>query len=237
MESKKHFIYNTSQHIQDNTPKGIKIMLPLLATWITLTITALIPLPSYLLVGITFVLTIIIYKFISYIIEKEETIIKEHKRILNDFHDVFVNLSEENKKLNGELEAEFKDFDKYVISSKTDLFGRITYASTALCKISGYSQKEMLGKSHNILRHPDMPKSVFKDMWNTIEDDRVWAGEVKNLKKNGLGKENGCYWVNAIISPIYDYEGNKIGYNSIRQNITNKKILQGCKCNEGNNDK
>ncbi len=220
----------THQIIQDKTPRSLKIAAPIFGAWIILTLTTLIPLPSYILTLITFILTYIIYKFMDYIIDKEEIILKEHNKQLDDFHEIFVNLSEENKKLSGELEAEFKDFDKYVISSKTDLFGRITYASTALCEISGYTQEEMIGKPHNILRHPDMPKSAFKDMWSTIEANRVWAGEVKNLKKNGLSEEEGCYWVNAIVSPIYDFEGNKIGYNSIRQNITNKKQLQGCKC-------
>ena len=221
----------TYKTIQDRTPRSVKLAVPIFGVWLLLTITTLIPLPNYLLALFTLVLTIGIYYFINYILIKEEKIIKEHSKQLNDFHEIFVNLSEENKKLSGELESEFQDFDKYVISSKTDLFGRITYASTALCEISGYTKEEMIGKPHSILRHPDMPKAAFKDLWETIEEGRVWAGEVKNLKHNGLEDENGCYWVNAIVSPIYDYNGNKIGYNSIRQNITHKKKLQGCNCN------
>lgn len=166
------------------------------------------------------VITIVIYSFITYIINAEEVIIHEHKKKLNHFQELFVNLSEENKKLSGELEQQFTDFDTYVISSKTDLFGRITYVSKALSDISGYTKKEMIGKPHSIVRHSDMPKEAFKDMWNTIEHDRIWSGEVKNKTKNG-----DHYWVKAIVSPIYDSDWNKIGYNSIRQDITAEKKI------------
>jgi PAS domain S-box-containing protein len=205
--------------IQQNTPNSLKLLFPIFGIWFLLTLTTLVHLPCYILAGITLIITILAYIFISYIIEKEKYIIVEHQKQLNSFNELFVNLSEENKKLSGELEDQFKDFDRYVISSKTDLFGRITYASTALCKISGFSKEEMLGKPHNIIRHPDMTKEAFRDMWDTIEKNEIWAGEVKNLKKDG-----GFYWVNAIISPIHDSDGNKIGYNSIRQDITKEKI-------------
>jgi len=168
--------------------------------------------------GIATISTVLIYLFINFILDSEEKVLKEHNKKLNDFHELFTNLSEENKKLTGELEHLFTDFDTYVISSKTDLFGRITYTSKALQKISGYTEEEMLGKPHNILRHHDMPASAFKNMWEVIEDDRIWSGEVKNLKKCG-----GFYWVRSIVSPIYDNTGGKIGYNSIRQDITKEK--------------
>jgi len=100
------------------------------------------------------------------------------------------------------------------IVSKTDLKGIITYANTPFCKLSGYSKEELIGKPHNIVRHPDMPKAAFKDMWETIEKGKKWKGIVKNLRKDGK-----YYWVEAFIQPIYDDEGNKIGYISARRPI------------------
>ncbi len=207
------------KYFQINTSKRAKILVPLFFIYGMLALTTMLPLPSYILVTIASVVTFLVYFFIDFILESEQKIIKEHQKELNDFHELFVNLSDENKKLTGELEHLFTDFDNYVISSKTDLFGRITYVSRALQKISGYTEEEMLGKPHNILRHPDMPASAFKDMWETIEDNRIWSGEVKNLKNDG-----GFYWVRAIVSPIYDTDGGKIGYNSIRQDITKEKV-------------
>ena len=77
----------------------------------------------------------------------------------------------------------------------TDLDGIITYASQAYESISGYTKEELIGKPHSIVRHPDMPTSAFKNLWNTIKDGQTWNGEVKNLKKDGS-----FYWVDATIS-------------------------------------
>ncbi len=120
-----------------------------------------------------------------------------------------------------ELQNSIDIIDKNVIYSRTDLKGIITYASKAFCTISGYSNDELIGKPHNIVRHLDMPKSAFKDLWETIEKGKEWVGEVKNLKKNG-----DFYWVEAHISPEYDLQGNRIGYAAIRHNITDKKTLE-----------
>ena len=78
-----------------------------------------------------------------------------------------------------------KTYDTHVIASKTDLKGVITYASKAYEMISGYSQEELIGKSHSIARHPDTPKEVFKELWDTIQSGQTWRGEIKNLAKNG----------------------------------------------------
>ena len=107
---------------------------------------------------------------------------------------------------------------QYVIYSTTDLKGIITKVSDAFCNISGYSKKELLGQPHSMVRHPDMPSSAFKDMWDTIQKGKTWKGEVKNLKKNG-----DYYWVLANISPQFDKENNLIGYMAVRQDITDKK--------------
>lgn len=127
----------------------------------------------------------------------------------------------EYKRLKLRQEQYLKILDENVITSRTDLGGFITMASKAFCNISGYTQEELLGKPHNIVRHPDMPKSVFKDMWEVIQNNKVWEGEIKNLKKDG-----GYYWVKATISPDFDERGYKIGYTAIRHDITDKKTVE-----------
>jgi aerotaxis receptor len=101
------------------------------------------------------------------------------------------------------------------IISKTDLKGIITYVNKPFCKLSGYSREELIGKPHNIIRHPDMPKSVFKQMWSTIEKGEKFRGFVKNLRKDGK-----YYWVEAFVEPIYDENGVKIGYISMRKPVS-----------------
>ncbi|MBD3840525.1 MAG: PAS domain S-box protein [Campylobacterales bacterium] len=108
--------------------------------------------------------------------------------------------------------------DENIIMSTTDIHGIITSASSAFEHISGYSKGELIGSSHSILRHSDMPKELFEDMWRTLSSNNTWHGEIKNKKKDG-----GFYWVEATISPEFDKSGNKIGYSAIRHDITYKK--------------
>jgi PAS domain S-box-containing protein len=110
--------------------------------------------------------------------------------------------------------------DKYIISSVTDLKGIIIDVSQAFCNISGYSKDELIGKNHNIIRHPDMPKRAFKELWQTIKSGNAWSGKVKNLKKDG-----GFYWVFANIEPLYNAKGEIDSYMSIRLDITENELL------------
>lgn len=110
--------------------------------------------------------------------------------------------------------------DKHIITSSTDLRGKITYVSEAFCEISGYSQEELIGKYHNIVRHPDMPTSLYDDMWKRLKKGESWQGEIKNRTKDG-----DYYWVQAHISPLYR-QGAHIGFTAIRYNITDKKKLE-----------
>ena len=121
--------------------------------------------------------------------------------------------------------------DKNIITSSTDLNGKIIYTSEAFCKISGYSKEELIGKNHSIVRHPDMSKEVYKDLWNHLVNDKEWSGEIKNRKKDG-----GFYWVRANISPNYDVNGNKIGYTAIRQDITDAKLIEKISITDGLTD-
>jgi PAS domain S-box-containing protein len=111
--------------------------------------------------------------------------------------------------------------DKYIISSTTDLKGKITDVSEAFCDISGFTREEIIGKNHNVIRHPDMPKSAFKDLWKTIQQGKPWRGEVKNLKKDG-----GYYWVYANIEPLLNKHGVIEGYVAIRLDITDSVHLE-----------
>ncbi len=101
-----------------------------------------------------------------------------------------------------------------LIVSRTDLKGIITYANETFAQISGYEIDELIGKPHNIVRHPDMPKSIFKELWETLKKDGLWSGVVKNLRK-----DEGFYWVYAEISEVYK-DGELIEYKSIRTPIS-----------------
>ena len=111
--------------------------------------------------------------------------------------------------------------DKYVISSVTDTSGKILDASDAFCTISGYTREELIGRPHSMVRHPDMPKSAFKELWDTIKQGKTWQGRVKNLKKDG-----GYYWVYANIEPIFNKKGEIEAYAAIRLDITDSIHLQ-----------
>mgnify|MGYP002713012029 CR=1 FL=1 len=115
-------------------------------------------------------------------------------------------------------------FDKNVIFSKTDLSGIITYVSNAFCKISQYSHDELIGRAHNIIRHPDMPSSFFENMWNELDKNKKWYGEIKNKKKDGSS-----YWVTANIEPEYNRDGKHIGYYAVRHDITAQKEVEELK--------
>ena len=101
--------------------------------------------------------------------------------------------------------------------STTDIKGIITYANNNFCKIAGFLQEELIGKNHNIVRHPDMPKEAFADMWDTLKQGKSWRGAVKNRCK----EKNKFYWVDAFVTPEFE-NGKLIGYQSVRR-VLNKK--------------
>ena len=101
-----------------------------------------------------------------------------------------------------------------LIISRTDLKGNITYANETFAEISGYSIEELIGKSHNIVRHPDMPKAIFEELWKSLKTKGSWNGIVKNIRK-----DTGFYWVYAEISGVLK-NGVLIEYKSIRTPIS-----------------
>ena len=99
-----------------------------------------------------------------------------------------------------------------IIVSKTDCKGIITYANDVFQRISGYSEAEVIGKPHSLVRHPDMPRSVFKLLWDTIAAGREVFAYVVNLAKDGSH-----YWVLAHVTPTFDPGGRILGYHSNRR--------------------
>jgi len=115
----------------------------------------------------------------------------------------------------GEYRLKIDDF----LVSQTDERGIILFANDDFCKIAGYEIDELVGKPHNIVRHPDMPKAAFKDLWDTVKQDKVWSGYVKNKTKDG-----GFYWVFATVYPMYDKTTNKKTYLSCRRRPSDAEI-------------
>lgn len=108
-----------------------------------------------------------------------------------------------------------KVIDKSAIVSKSDIHGKITYANAAFCKISGYSHNELIGKPHNIIRHPDMPAEIFRELWETIQSKKAFRVTLKNRKKTGE-----AYYVDSTIVPILDENNNIVEYISMRYDVT-----------------
>lgn len=99
-----------------------------------------------------------------------------------------------------------------IIVSKTDLTGKITYANDVFIRVSGYAEHELLGAPHSLIRHPDMPRAVFKALWDTIEAGHEIFAYVKNMARDG-----DAYWVFAHVTPSYNGAGTLVGYHSNRR--------------------
>lgn len=115
-------------------------------------------------------------------------------------------------------QKEYKLKDGASLVSETDLHGTITYANNEFLEVSGFSCDELEGQPHNIVRHPDVPACVFKDLWQTIQAGQPWHQYVKNRRKNG-----DFYWVEANVAPIYR-DGKVIGYRSVRSKVKDNLI-------------
>jgi aerotaxis receptor len=113
--------------------------------------------------------------------------------------------------------------DNAFLVSETDARGVILFANDDFCKVAEYEIDELIGKPHNIIRHEDMPKAAFKDMWDTIKSGKSWSGYVKNKTKSGK-----YYWVYAVISPCKTCDG-KDGYISCRRKASEKEIAKAIK--------
>ena len=106
---------------------------------------------------------------------------------------------------------------KNPIVTKTDSKGKIVFANPAFVEISGFTHDELIGQPHNVVRHPDMPREAFDDLWHTIQNDQPWRGLVKNRCKDGE-----YYWVDAYVTPLTE-NGQKVGYMSVRSKPTEQQ--------------
>lgn len=113
------------------------------------------------------------------------------------------------------LEQYKKAIDENMIVSKTDRSGTITYVNQRFIDISGYNEEEVIGKSHNIVSHPDSPSSIFEAMWSTIQKGKIWHGALQNRAKNG-----NTYYVNSTICPIVDEKGGILEYIGLAEDVT-----------------
>lgn len=104
--------------------------------------------------------------------------------------------------------------EEELIISRTDLKGVITYVNETFAEISGYKMDELVGQPHNIVRHPDMPSSIFADLWKMIQEKGQWKGVVKNLRK-----DKGFYWVRALVSGVYK-DGELVEFKSLRTPVS-----------------
>ena len=165
---------------------------------------------------------LLVVMFLSYVVIGRIRIIQKNLRKSHqNLEQKVESRTKELKFAKDELQRYFDVVDKYVIASHTDSKGIIIYASEAFCQISKYSETELVGRSHNIVRHPDMPKSLYEDMWATIKQGLLWRGEIKNKASDGS-----AYWVDVNIEPKFNEDNEIIGYAAIRQDITDKKRIE-----------
>ncbi|MDA7817499.1 PAS domain-containing protein [Sulfurimonas sp.] len=176
-----------------------------------------------------------IYEFDHYIVRKDgsKRFIKESGYVKTDAFNTPISMIGTTLDITSIKEAELinikniemsdllEKFDTNVIASNSNLEGKIVYASKAFSDVCGYSKEELIGSSHNIVRHEDMSKELYEDLWATITTGNTWQGEIKNKRKDGSS-----YWVKSTISPTYDDLHNIIGYNAIRIDITKDKAFE-----------
>ncbi len=144
------------------------------------------------------------------------TLMPDNKRILISTKDITKEIYSQKK-----IDEYIQIIDENIITSSTDLTGVITYVSSAFCNISGYKKEDLIGNRHNLIRNSSIDENVYKDLWKTIKENKIWTGEIKNTDKNGKD-----YWVYLKIYPNYNENSEKIGYSSIHKNITSLKIAE-----------
>lgn len=149
---------------------------------------------------------------------KQKQLIDEKESYIEKINKILLLNNEDNENLLESfmlLEEYKKALDESSIVSKTSLNGVITYINDKFCEISGYKREELIGKNHNIIRHPDTQKEFFRQLWETINNKKVFKGVIKNKKKNGQ-----AYYVDSTIIPILDKNNNIIEYIAIRNDVT-----------------
>jgi len=172
----------------------------------------------YFLIGLVVTVSVMMSGLAMWHISKiQRALVDSHQNLEKTVHE----RTEELSNARDDLQHKMDLVDHYVITSTSDPHGVITYASDAFCKISQYDESELVGRPHSILRHPDMPSSVYEEMWGQLKAGKPWKGEIKNLAKDGS-----AYWVDVNIDPNFDADGNIAGYVAVRQDITDKKRIE-----------
>jgi len=135
------------------------------------------------------------------------------------------------------LDKEYKFDSNVIMISETDTKGVITYVNSAFCNVSGYTKEELIGKPHNIIRHPSMPKMLFERIWFQLKSSKPWSGSLKNLRKDGS-----YFWVHAEIVPVSDENKMTLYYMAAYKVISEKnrdeaeKIYEKERLNENFNN-
>ncbi|WP_296618909.1 PAS domain-containing protein [Marivirga sp.] len=154
-------------------------------------------------------------------LQQQEEEMRQNMEELNAQSDEMEKQMNEMMQLQSEMKAREDILNETTIISEADLRGTITYVNQKLIDVAKYSREEMIGKGHNLFRHPDMPSEVYKLMWDTIQSGKVFRGIVKNRAKDGS-----VYWVDAVISPVLDVEGKPKKYVGVRYVIEQEEIAQ-----------
>jgi len=147
---------------------------------------------------------------------KYEDIVGEYKEVSLELYNSGV-----RKILYTEIETPYPD-GKLIVST-TNPDGIITHVNQSFIEMSGYTEQELIGEPHSILRHPDMPSAAFQDLWDTVRNGDKWQGFVKNLRKDG-----GYYWVKAVVIPNFR-NGQLVAYSSIRRKPSRTKVDESIK--------
>lgn len=143
------------------------------------------------------------------------------KELLDERSQLLEYKTNENKDIINLLHQYKEAIDQSMIVSRTDTEGIITYANDKFCEISGYTREELLGRSHNIIKHPDNDVALYKDIWQTIKSNKVWTGTFPNLNKDGR-----TYYVNSTIIPLTDLNGNITEFIGLRDDVTQQVLYQ-----------
>ena len=170
---------------------------------------------------------LILFIFLYRILTQREVLDDQVKEQTKSLALVNKELNEANNIIKNKSKAAINLLEQYkytvdtaLIVSKADLRGTITFANENFCKLSGYTKKELIGQPHSLLRDPRVSKEVFKVLWNTIQNNKIWKGSFANKGKNGI------YHVKATIAPITDVNGKIVEYMSIREDITEQIELE-----------
>jgi len=160
--------------------------------------------------------TFILFSLLLFIAEK----LKRNMQLKEEEMRQTKQAHEENMKKTNELKSSLKKLYGHVISSRFNLEGKLIEVSDALCKLSGYSKEELIGKSFCFFKHPDTNEHLFQEVWKRLMNGESWSSEVKNLSKEGK-----VFWVEVVINPIKDDKGIIVYFESIMRIITEKKAL------------